>query len=287
MGGIVIKIKGFKFIKLDSRTLFLFTFLITISLFNNGLDKLERHFYGVKVGVTVDTYNAEGLLPDEVRLVVEELAVKYQTLPVEPSIDRVTGEIIPEQEGVVVDIEKSVSKILSAQENEKVSLYFIKVPPVHSSEELKNLNKVLGYYETGIAGSYQRHNNIKLASQGINNVLLWPGEVFSFNEIVGPRTVERGYLPAPVILMGSTSLDYGGGVCQVSSTLYNAVLNTKLKVIERHPHTKPVYYVPKGKDATVSYGGADFKFKNVLDEPVLIKSGVSGGKIWVQIRGRS
>lgn len=282
----VINIKGFKFIKIDGKTLFFFTFLITISLFNNGIDKLERHFYGVKVGVVVDNYNAEGLLPDEVRLVVEELAVKYQTLPVEPSIDRLTGEIIPEQEGVVVDIEKSISKILAAKEYEKVSLYFIKVPPVHYSEELQNMNKVLGYYETGIAGSYQRHNNIKLASQGINNILLWPGDLFSFNEIVGPRTVERGYLPAPVILMGSTSLDYGGGVCQVSSTLYNAVLMSGLKVIERHPHTKPVHYVPLNKDATVSYGGLDFKFKNVLDEPVIVKSGVSGGKIWVQLRGK-
>ncbi len=282
----VISKKGFQVIKLDGRALFLFTFLIATSLINSGVDKVERYFYGVKPGVTIESYAAEGLLPDEVRLVVEELALKYLTIPVEPHIDKLTGQIIEEKEGVLVDIKKSVAKVIAAQENEQVSLYLIRVQPHHTSQELSNANKVLGYYETGIGGSYQRYNNILLASQGINNVLLWPGDLFSFNEIVGPRTVERGYLPAPVILSGSTGVDYGGGVCQVSSTLYNAVLNSGLKVMERHPHSKPVTYIPKDRDATVSFDDLDFKFENTSQGPIIVKAGISGGRIWVQLRGK-
>ncbi|HZK42779.1 MAG TPA: VanW family protein [Syntrophomonadaceae bacterium] len=277
--------KGFHVIKLNSKVLFLFILLMTFSLFNSGLDKLERHFYGVKAGVTVDKHNVEKLLPDEVRLVVEELAIQHQILPVEPYLDKKTGNIIKEQEGLIVDIEKSIYKIISAPIGEKVPLYFIKLQPVHSSQSLKKINTVIGYYETWLTGSYQRYNNILLASQGINNTLLWPSDIFSFNEIVGPRTVERGYLPAPVILMGSIGTDYGGGVCQVSSTLYNAVLEANFKVLERHSHSKPVSYVPENKDATVSFGDQDFKFSNISKEPIIIKSGISGGKVWVQIRG--
>lgn len=253
---------------------------------HNVVDKVERCFYGVKPGVTIEAQKVAGLLPDEVRLVVENMAIKEQILPAEPTIDKETGEIIPEQTGAIVDIEKSIAKVIYAKEKEKVSLYYIKIPPQHSSQEIQEANKILGYYETGIGGTYQRHNNILLASNSINNILLWPGDIFSFNEIVGPRTVERGYLPGPVILSGATSLDYGGGVCQVSSTLYNAVLASNLEVIERHEHSKPVNYVAKGRDATVSFDNLDFKFKNISKGPVIVKAGVNGGKIWVQLRGK-
>jgi len=121
--------------------------------------------------------------------------------------------------------------------------------------------------------------------KSINNTLVWPGEVFSFNEATGPRTPERGYLPAPIILNGGFDVGYGGGVCQVSSTVYNAALLAKLPIIERHAHTKPVHYVPEGKDATVNYGYLDMKFMNNRDGPLIIKTTLQNGRIHVEFRG--
>ncbi len=250
------------------------------------MDKIERHFYGVKAGVTLESHVVEDLLPDEVRLVVEDLAIQMQKLPLEPAIDKQTGAIVPEEIGAIVDIERSIMGVLSAQENEEVFLFFIKVLPKYSSGELNECRDILGSYATYIEGSKERYSNILLASQSINNTLLWPNDYFSFNEIVGPRTAERGYKPAPVILSGEMELDYGGGVCQVSSTLYNAAQLSNMEIVERHGHSKPIEYVPIGQDATVSYGELDLIFKNISASPVIINSGVCGGKFWVQLRGK-
>lgn len=269
----------------NRRTLFLFTFLIAVPLVSSWLDRVERHFLGVKPGVEVEGREVGGLLPEELQEVIEELAVRYQRVPLEPTIDKITGEIVPEEDGIIVDIESTVHEVLKAKENEKVSLRIIRIKPRYSADDLKRANRVLGSYYTFIAGSYARFNNIALASKAINNTIVWPGEIFSFNDTVGPRTPERGYMPAPVIIMGSMNLDYGGGVCQVSSTLYNAVSKAGLKIVERHMHSKPIHYVPSGMDATVDYGSLDLKFENDTEGPVIIKSAVKGGKLIVEIWG--
>lgn len=275
----------FKFIKIDSKAFFVITFFISLTVITNWIDDLERYMWGVKPGVVMAGEDFGKLLPGEARLAVEELAIRYQKLPVEPGLDKKSGEIIPEKSGCIVDVETSMRKIITADENEDLELVLIKIYPRYSRKDLKNASAIVGYYETGISGNYQRFTNITLASSGINNTVVWPEEMFSFNEIVGPRTVERGYLPAPVILMGERNLDYGGGVCQVSSTLYNAAKKAGLNIIERNQHSKRVFYVPEGQDATVNYGYLDFRFVNNFDGPVIIKSGVTGGKVWVEILG--
>lgn len=270
---------------IDSTTLFLLTFIISLTLVNSWVDKIERHFYGVNEGVMIEEIEVGGCLPGEVRDIVEELAVKYQKIPAEPFIERDTGKIIPEKPGQIVDVEKNIIRIMAASEGEKLKLSTIIIQPRYSASSLEKLQAEVGYYATGISGSYQRYSNISLASKSLNNIVLWPGEVFSYNDTVGPRTPERGYLPAPVFLAGGTSIGYGGGVCQVSSTLYNAVLDADLDIIERHPHSKPVHYVADGKDAAVNYGSLDFKFKNNRDYPLIIKAGIGRGQVWVKILG--
>src|SRR5690606_17886713 len=121
---------------------------------------------------------------------------------------------------------------------------------------------IIGSYSTWFHGSPARHQNISTALKSVNNTMIWPGEVFSFNDTTGPRTPERGYLPAPIILNGDYDVGYGGGVCQVSSTVYNAALAANLTILERHSHTRPVHYVPEGYDATVDYGWLDLKWQN-------------------------
>ncbi len=127
-------------------------------------------------------------------------------------------------------------------------------------------------YSTQIKdNSAGRLTNIRLTFDIINDTVINPNETFSFNEIVGKPTAERGYQEAKIIIDHKTETGIGGGNCQVSSTLYNAVLAVPtLTVVERHEHGKDVTYVPEGKDAAVSYGSLDFKFKNTNDYKIKI-----------------
>ncbi len=117
-----------------------------------------------------------------------------------------------------------------------------------------------------------RQGNISITCSALNNTVVNPGETFSFCAIIGPSTIEKGYREANVIIQGTETKGLGGGNCQVSSTLYNAVLAApnKLEIVERHPHSAPVPYIEEGKDAAVSYGTHDFKFKNNTDSKVKI-----------------
>lgn len=124
-----------------------------------------------------------------------------------------------------------------------------------------------------------RAENIKIGISKINGLILGPGDVFSFNEVVGPRTADAGYKAAHIYEAGRVIDGVGGGICQVSSTLYNAVLFSDLQVIERRNHMFTVGYVPKGVDATVSYGEVDFKFKNSTRWPVKINAWVTDNNL--------
>ena len=128
-----------------------------------------------------------------------------------------------------------------------------------------------------------RNHNIKLASVAIDNCVINPGDVFSFNEVIGYAGPQQGYQISTIFVDGKEEKAYGGGICQVSSTLYNAAMEAGLEIIERHPHSKPVEYVPKGKDAATSYNGVDLKFKNTHPFPVTINSYMGDGTFTVEI----
>src|SRR5699024_6531690 len=135
----------------------------------------------------------------------------------------------------------------------------------------QNLFKdVLGSYTTNVSGTAVRKKNVRLSGEKCNNIILLPGEEFSYNNTVGKRTKENGFGEAAAYLNGETVQEVGGGICQTSSTLYNAVLLSNLEVTERTNHTYVSGYVPIGRDATVSWGGPDFKFKNDKEYPIKI-----------------
>lgn len=145
---------------------------------------------------------------------------------------------------------------------------------------------LLGTYSTTFATSnVNRSTNIRLATQKINGTVIMPGETFSYNQVVGKRTVAAGFKSAAVYAGGEVTTGIGGGICQVSSTLYNSVLLANLEIVERYNHGFNPGYVPAGRDATVSWGGPDFKFKNSRNYPVKIIAKVSGGTISIQIFG--
>lgn len=134
-------------------------------------------------------------------------------------------------------------------------------------------------------GDRDRSENIKIASSKINEVVLGPGEIFSYNNTVGERTIAEGFKKAHVYSGGKIIDGIGGGICQVSTTLYNAVLFADLEVVERKNHNMIVAYVPPGRDATVSYGSIDFKFKNSFKNPIKILTSLGGGSLKVEILG--
>ena len=128
-----------------------------------------------------------------------------------------------------------------------------------------------------------RVQNIRQASQSVHGKVVNPGETFSFNEAVGPTIQRRGYKLATIYVNGEKDEGFGGGVCQVSSTLYNAAAHAGMKILERHDHSLPVNYVERGKEAATSYGVKDFRFQNPHPFPCLIESHVEGGEISVTI----
>ncbi len=163
----------------------------------------------------------------------------------------------------------------------------IKMPP-YTKEEMEQgiFRDTLASFTTDFSSSSaNRSDNILLASQAINNTVMMPGDVFSFNDALGERTTERGYKPAGAYAAGETVTAVGGGICQVSSTLYNTVLLSNLEIVSRRSHQMTVSYVKVGRDATVNWGTTDFKFKNNTAHPCKIVSNVAGKKITVSIVG--
>jgi len=142
-----------------------------------------------------------------------------------------------------------------------------------TKENLQTVNTGLSSFSSNFSSSASgRSTNITLATKSINGTLIMPGESFSFNGTVGKRTAAKGYKSAPVDIGTKVSSDYGGGICQVSTSLYNAVIRSNLESTERHHHTIPSSYVPLGMDATVDWGNLDYKFTNTLKFPIYIES---------------
>lgn len=135
------------------------------------------------------------------------------------------------------------------------------------------------------AGNVPRTTNLSIACSKINGYVLQPGETFSYNKALGKRTVENGYKEAAIYANGGVENGLGGGICQISSTLYNAVLEANLEIVERHNHSFVTSYLPAGKDATVVYGALDFRFKNTRKYPIKINASVKSGVATVTISG--
>jgi vancomycin resistance protein VanW len=160
------------------------------------------------------------------------------------------------------------------------------VLPRIAANQLGSINTLLASYSTSMGGSSRnRRHNIQVACQAIDGTVLTPGEVFSYNDTVGPRSEQAGFRTAPVIIHGELVPGTGGGVCQVSSTLYNVALLGGLKIVRRSHHQFPVHYVPPGRDATVAYGSLDLRFANNLPHPVALEVETAGSRVIVHLYG--
>ena len=206
---------------------------------------------------------------------------KHFSIKPENAFIDLNGEIVAEKMGSQIHRQVFTEQLYAyffSRRSGKLEIPMLAVYPKVDSELLADIRSMrIGRYVTSFnPGNKTRTNNIDLAAKAINNYVIFPGETFSFNKVVGKRTASKGYLKAPVIIRGEFSEDIGGGICQVSSTLFNAVDSAGLKIVQRFSHTRKVPYIPPGRDATVSWYGPDFVFKNTYKEPILIRAKTLG-----------
>lgn len=233
---------------------------------------------------------------DEQRLrdLVFALASVVQVQPVDARIvitddDEVIIE--PSSEGRRLNVDELISRLRSTtlmRGAREIDLPVETAPParVTSDIESQGIKRLMGEYTTKFkASNVKRAENIRLGAAMIDGTIIAPGDVFSFNEVVGPRTPERGFLEADIILNAELVPGIGGGICQVSTTLYNAALLSDLEVVSRVNHSLPISYVPLGRDATVSYGTIDLKVRNNTEHHVLLKARVDKDTITFKVFG--
>lgn len=201
-----------------------------------------------------------------------------------------TIEVIPEAVGLKTDIDTVLAEIAANLNHHfpfKIALVVAEDQPAVLVSDFADIDGLIALYTTQFDPSNRnRTQNIRLAAKSINNILVRPDEVVSFNNVVGLRSEKFGYREAPVFIDGKLVPDWGGGVCQVSSTLYNAVLLADLAIEERTSHYSPPGYVPLGQDATVADNLLDFKFKNTTSHNIYICSEVSGNQLIIYVFGK-
>lgn len=198
--------------------------------------------------------------------------------------------VVPGSVGLKVNTEKTFKplpqdlKEFSGQL--RIPVVMTEEHPQVDEETLSNMGEISSYTTAFNAGEINRSHNLQMAANGINGSVVAPQEVFSFNQKVGKRTLEKGYRDAMVIVGGKFEPGLGGGVCQVSSTLYNACLLAGLDIVERSNHALAIAYVPLGQDATVVYGLQDFKFRNNTGYPVYLRAVTGGGRLTINVYGK-
>jgi len=199
------------------------------------------------------------------------------------------GKIVIEREtsGFALDVPKVFDVALQAVTgNGKGILPLVEAPKRVADEELAQIKEIVSSFSTKFsAGKVARSSNIRLASKNLNGIVLMPGDTLSFNDTLGRRTVASGYRVAPVIKNGKHDFDVGGGICQVSTTLYNAFALANLKIVRRENHSLPSAYVPLGRDATVDYGSRDLVIQNNSEGPIAISSVYEPGKLTFYVLG--
>ena len=194
--------------------------------------------------------------------------------------------IHPEEDGIDFDVETAKTILSEEKEEYEIPLKITKPSKTVKQIGTEAFPDLLATCTTSYkAGNVDRTTNLKLAANKINGVVLLPNEEFSYNKVVGERTISAGYKMAATYASGKVVDGLGGGICQISSTLYDAVVYANLNVTTRRNHQFVTSYLPAGKDATVLWGSQDFKFVNSRKYPVRIVATVEGGNATIQVWG--
>ena len=244
--------------------------------------------------VTMGDIAFGGKSRQEARAEVEMYAESANQPKTEWAHDENDWEVfVPGEAGLEVDVEQTLDRLMAANRGEQVTPVMQEIPLTVDEQQLRDNLVQLAYFKTKISDQKpERINNISLAAEAVNATVLQPGDTFSFNQTVGRTTRERGYQEAPIYVKddsGETIVEmgYGGGICQVSTTIYNAASDSGLEILERHEHSRDVQYVRDGLDASVSIGTQDLVFQNVRDRRIMLKMVVENDmvKAYVLERG--
>lgn len=233
---------------------------------------------------------------EETKKVVAKKAKKFLAKKKDATIKRVDGKFVITKHvhGIAIDFDANAEKLAEVFDNKNWDHKSVVFPmdytldkAKHTKKELSAIKDVLGTYTTSYAGSASgRCANVENGASLINGTVLYPGESFSVYSKVAPFTAANGYHLAGSYSNGQTVQTYGGGICQVSTTLYNAVLRAELNVTERLNHSMTVHYVPLSADAAISGTDKDLKFTNNLDHPIYIQGTAGGSSITFTIYGK-
>lgn len=220
---------------------------------------------------------------------VEQIYNEIRKEPVDAYYTRDPFEIHPSENGIDFEISlEEASALISSEEKEEYSIPLTVITPNVTTNMIgtEAFPDLLSTFSTKYAASNRnRTTNLILAANKINGTVLMPGETFSYNKVVGARTIAAGYKEAPIYVEGRVEDGLGGGICQITSTLYNAVIYANLEVTQRTNHQFVPSYVTASRDATVVYGALDFQFKNNRNYPIKLVCSVSGGIANFQIFG--
>lgn len=226
--------------------------------------------------------------------VLLDLKVELDAPAVDAYVDLEARQLKPEKIGYRLDVYGTLARIDAAlRAGEDTALASVEtIKPKLVAEQLGNVkfDQVLGYFETRYATgakSKERTYNLRLAASKLDGVVVMPGEIFDFNETVGPRDEAHGYRVAPVIAQGELVDGLGGGTCQISGTLHGAAFFAGLEIVERYPHSRPSSYIKLGLDATVVYPTINYRFRNPFDFPIVLHQTVSNGVVRAEILGPS
>ena len=222
------------------------------------------------------------------KLNIDEIYEKVHKEAVDAKFTPEPLSVTPSENGVDFDISLEDAKAKLEEDNQECVIPLKVIYPSFTTNMIgteafpDKLSEFSTYYA---ASNYNRTTNLIIAAGKINGTVLMPGETFSYNQVVGERTIAAGYKEAPIYVEGRVEDGLGGGICQITTTLYNAVAYANLEIIERTNHQFVPSYVGAGRDATVVYGALDFKFKNNRDYPIKILCSVGGGVANFQILG--
>lgn len=219
---------------------------------------------------------------------VEEIHKEVYKEPVDASYTKDPFEIHASENGMDFSISVEEAKALITGDKESYVIPVKTLYPKVTTDQIgtEAFPNLLASYSSNYSSSnYNRSTNVALATSKINGIVLMPGQSFSYNGTVGQRTLRAGFKEAGAYVNGEVTTAVGGGICQVSSTLYNAVLRANLEVTNRTNHMFQVGYVPIGTDATVSWGAPDFQFKNNRNYPIKIVATTAGKNVYIKIFG--
>ena len=218
---------------------------------------------------------------------MDAIFTELNIAPVDAVMDPKTFEVSAHSYGYTFDLDSCKQFVSTAEFGQSFEVPFTRVEPQTRKETLDAIlfKDTLAQYTAYNGSSTARNNNLKLACAAVNGKVLLPGEVFDYNATLGERTKEKGYMEAATYINGDTIMDIGGGICQVSSTIYYCALLSDMEIVTRYNHGYISSYVPYGMDATVSWGGPEFRFKNTSDYPIRIEATSNYGNVTVKLVG--